>query len=164
VDYPEPVHRLTRGLRVERKRPGKTGAVDATRILAGALAVNRILFGANYLVRPGSAEPSWIGRAARKPGAQVMIRSQGARDVALGLGALWALARGGDARAWMAAHAVSDGADAVATWAALDRLPRRRARRALAIAGGSTAVAVLGAARLGGGRRQAPAGQEPDRA
>jgi hypothetical protein len=149
---------------VEGECWGKTSAVDATRILAGALAVNRTLFGANYLVRPRSAEPSWIGRAARKPGAQVIIRSQGARDVALGLGALWALARGGDSRAWMAAHALSDGADAAATWAALDRLPRRRARRALAIAGGSTAIAVLGAARLGGGRARASAGQQPDQA
>jgi hypothetical protein len=122
--------------------------VDATRILAGGLAINRILFGANYLARPGTAEPSWIGRVARKPGAQVIIRSQGARDVALGLGALWALARGGEPRAWMAAHALSDGADAAATWVARDRLPKRRARRALAIAGGSTAVALLGASRL----------------
>jgi hypothetical protein len=31
---------------------------------------------------------------------------------------------------------------------ARDRLPKRRARRALAIAGGSTAVALLGASRL----------------
>jgi hypothetical protein len=130
--------------------------VDLTRLLAGGLAVNRILFGANYLARPRSAGPSWIGRAARKPGAQVMIRSQGARDVALGLGALWALARRRDARAWMAAHALADGIDTAATWAALDRLPKRRARLALAIAAGSTAVAVLGAARLGGRRGQPP--------
>lgn len=124
--------------------------MDPTRILAGALAVNRILFGANYLARPASAGPSWIGRAARKPGAQVMIRSQGARDLALGLGALSALVRrDGEARAWMAAHALADGVDAAATWAARDRLPRRRARLALAIAAGSTAVALLGAARLG---------------
>jgi hypothetical protein len=126
--------------------------VDATRILAGGLAVNRILFGANYLARPQTAGPSWIGRAARKPGAQVIIRSQGVRDVALGLGALWALARrrDGEARAWMAAHALVDGADTLTTWAARDRLPKRRARLALAIAGGSTAIAVLGAARLRG--------------
>jgi hypothetical protein len=125
--------------------------MDATRILAGGLAVNRILFGANYLARPASAGPSWIGRAARKPGAQVMIRSQGARDVALGAGALWALARhrDADARAWMAAHALADGLDTAVTWAARERLPKRRARLALAIAAGSTAVAVLGAARLG---------------
>jgi hypothetical protein len=127
--------------------------VDPTRLLAGGLAVNRILFGANYLARPESARQSWIGRAARKPGARVMIRSQGARDVALGLGALWALAGGrdADAHAWMAAHAIADGADLAATWVARDRLPKRRVRLAMAIAGGSTAVAAVAAARLRGG-------------
>jgi hypothetical protein len=123
--------------------------MDPTRILSGALAVNRIVFGASYLVRPASAGPSWIGRAARVPGAQVMIRGQGARDVALGAGALWALARhDGSARAWMAAHALADGADTVATWVARGRLPAQ-GRRALAIGAGSTAVALLGAAGLG---------------
>jgi hypothetical protein len=124
--------------------------VDATRILAGGLAVNRILFGANYLVRPQSAGPGWIGRAAaRPPGSRVMIRSQAARDVGLGLGALWALARGrnGEARAWMAAHALADGVDTATTWSARKRLPKN-GTMALAIAGASTAVALLGAARL----------------
>jgi hypothetical protein len=128
--------------------------VDATRILAGGLAANRILFGANYLARPRSAGPSWIGRAAaRPPGSQVMIRSQAARDVGLGVGALWALARGRDdeARVWMAAHALADGVDTATTWAARKRLPKN-GTMALAIAGASTAVAVLGAARLGGDR------------
>jgi len=129
--------------------------MDATRLLASGLSVNRILFGAHYLTRPQSAGPSWIGRAARKPGAQVMIRSQGARDVALGLGALRALTRGrdGEARAWMAAHALADGADVAATWAARQKLPKRRAQTALAIGGGSTAVALLGALRLRGDDR-----------
>ncbi len=111
--------------------------------------------GGGYLVRPRNAGRTWIGRAARKPGAQVMVRSQGARDVALGLGALWALARrrDGEARAWMAAHALADAADAAATWTAFDDLPRRRGRFALAMAGGSTAVAVLGVAGLRGSAR-----------
>jgi hypothetical protein len=119
------------------------------RILAGGLAVNRVLFGANYLARPKSAGDSWIGRAARMPGTQVIVRSQAARDVALGLGALWTLTRRpeNDARVWMAAHAIADGADVVATWVARDRLPKRQARLALGIAAGSTAVALLGAAR-----------------
>jgi hypothetical protein len=127
--------------------------MDAARLLAGGLAANRILFGASYLARPRNAGQSWIGRAARKPGAQVIVRSQAARDIALGAGALWALARrpDADARAWMLAHALSDGVDTAVTWAARDRLPKRRARLALVVAGGSTAVAVLGAAGLRGG-------------
>jgi hypothetical protein len=125
--------------------------VKLARILAGGLAVNRVAFGANYLARPGSAGPSWIGRAADKPGTQVIVRSQGARDVALGLGALRALVRGRDdeARAWMAAHALADGADVAATWVVRDRLPKRGAQLALGIAAASTAIALLGMAGAG---------------
>jgi hypothetical protein len=124
-----------------------TGAI---RLLAGALAVNRTAFGVNYLLRPASAGDSWIGRAARRPGTQVIVRSQAARDIALGLGALSALVRrrDGEARAWMAAHALSDGVDTAATWAARERLPADKARTALAIAAASTAVALIGAAGL----------------
>ena len=99
--------------------------MDAAKTLAAGLAVNRTLFGANYLIKPKQARISWIGRAAKKPGAQVMIRSQGARDVALGAGALRALERGEDRelRAWATAHAVCDMVDLVVTWAARDDLP-----------------------------------------
>lgn len=118
------------------------------RILAGALALNRIAFGVTYLLRPRSAGDSWIGRAARKPGTQVMVRSQAARDIALGVGALAALVRRRDreARTWFAAHALADGVDTAATWAARKRLPDDQARKALAIAGASTLVAAAASA------------------
>jgi hypothetical protein len=124
--------------------------MDAPRILAGGLAVNRTLFGLSYLVRPQSAQKSWIGRAARLPGTQVMTRSQGIRDVALGAGALRALARDDarEARAWMAGHALVDLADLLITWAARDRLPRSASRLAIRVAGLSTAVAGIAAAGL----------------
>jgi hypothetical protein len=48
----------------------------------------------------------------------------------------------------MAGHALSDGADLVATWAARRRLPRRRARLAMTIAGVSTLAAAASAAGL----------------
>jgi hypothetical protein len=124
--------------------------VEPTRVLAGLLALNRIAFGANYLARPQSAGPSWIGRrAARTTGGQLMIRSQAARDVGLGAGALWALAHGRDdeARRWMTAHALADGVDTAVTFAVRRRLPDD-GRLALAIGGVSTAVALLGATRL----------------
>jgi hypothetical protein len=99
--------------------------MDVPKALAATLALNRIAFGLGYLVRPEQARTSWIGRAARKPGAQVMIRSQGARDVALGAGALRALARGEDRelRAWATAHAVCDMVDLVVTWTARNDSP-----------------------------------------
>lgn len=114
------------------------------KVLAGGLAANRIAFGLVYLLRPQQAQGSWIGQAARRPGAQVMTRSQGIRDVALGAGALWALVRGEtpEARVWLVGHGVSDLVDLIATWVARDHLPERQARMAMAIAGGSTLVAV----------------------
>jgi hypothetical protein len=127
--------------------------MEPARILSGLLAVNRVLFGANYLARPESAGPTWIGRrAARTTGGRLMTRSQAARDVGLGIGALWALAHGRDdeARRWMTAHALADGVDTAATFAVRGRLPDD-GRMALAIGGVSTAVALLGATRLRSG-------------
>lgn len=126
--------------------------MEAGRTLAAALAVNRTLFGVSYLAQPEKARTSWIGRVAKKPGAQVMIRSQGARDIALGAGALQAVVRGDgrDIRTWMLAHGVSDFADLVVTWLARESLPPRRAKLAMAIAAASTAVAIAGAATADG--------------
>ena len=127
--------------------------MDPTRILAAALSLNRIAFGANYLLRPATAGPTWIGRrTARTTGGRLMTRSQAARDIGLGAGSVWALAHGRDreARRWMSAHALADGVEVAATRAARRRLPGRR-RTPLAIAGASTAVALLAAARLGRG-------------
>ena len=124
--------------------------MDVAKGLAAALAVNRAAFGLGYLTRPQQARGSWIGRAAKKPGAQVMIRSQGVRDVALGAGALRALARGDarELRAWVAGPTVCDLADLIVTYAARDDLPQRLARLAMAVAGASTVVGALAAAGL----------------
>ena len=122
--------------------------MELARVVAGGLAVNRIAFGLNYVLRPASAAPSWIGRSAKKPATQVMTRAQGIRDVALGGGALLAVARGElvEARVWLAGHALADATDFAATWAARDRLPRPASRLALTVAGLSTAVAAAAAA------------------
>lgn len=122
--------------------------MDLGRSLAAGLALNRIGFGASYLAQPKKARSSWIGRAAKKPGAQVMIRSQGARDVALGVGALGAVARGdvSDVRRWALAHAFADAADLAITWLAADDLPKRRAKLAMTIAAASAAIAATAAA------------------
>jgi hypothetical protein len=122
--------------------------MDLAKTLGTALALNRALFGVSYLVKPQQARTNWIGRAAKKPGAQVMIRSQGVRDVVLGGGAVQAVVRNDarDLRTWMLAHTIADAADLAATWAARDDLPARRARLAMAIAGVSTLVGAAAAA------------------
>jgi hypothetical protein len=122
------------------------------RTLATALAINRVAFGANFLGAPARAGRLWIGRsAARRPESRVFGRALGARDLALGLGALRALQEGDDAaaRAWMAGHALSDGADLLATLAARRDLPAGPVAFALAMAGASTAIGAAAAIRLG---------------
>jgi hypothetical protein len=124
--------------------------MNIAKVLAVGLAVNRTAFGLNYFLRPEQARRSWIGRAAKKPGAQVMIQSQGIRDVVLGSGALRAAARGDavELRAWAVGHAACDFADLVVTFRCRDRLPTRRARLAMVVAAGSTVVGGVAAARL----------------
>jgi hypothetical protein len=121
------------------------------RVLAALLAANRVAFGLRYLLQPKAAGSTWIGRrAARRPATQVFVRAQGARDVALGAGALAALAGGGasPARTWMAAHALADAADLAATLAVKDSLPKRRSTFAATVAAISLAIAAASAAGL----------------
>jgi hypothetical protein len=124
--------------------------MNVPKTLAATLAVNRAAFGLNYLLRPQEARTTWIGRVAKTPGAQVVIRAQGVRDVVLGAGALRALTRGDarELRAWVAGQTVCDLADAVVTWTARRRLPKQRARLALVVAGASTLVGAAAAAGL----------------
>ena len=121
------------------------------KILAGALAVNRAVFGPG-LPAATAAGPDELDRSRREqaqPGAQVMIRSQGVRDVALGVGALRALVRGDEREllAWIAGHALSS-VDFATTWSAREHLPKRRARMAMAIVGASAVVGAVAAVSL----------------
>ena len=122
------------------------------RSLATTLAANRVLFGVGYLVAPERVGAGWIGRAARKDATKVFTRALGARDLALGAGALGALVRGDEsARLWLAAHAVSDAVDLGATLAAREALPESGFRFAVGMAGASTAIALAGALGLNRG-------------
>ena len=114
------------------------------RTLAKALAVSRIVYGVNYLVTPGlSAGTAWLGPAAALPAAKVVARGFGARDVALGAGALLALRRGEDARDWFAAQLIAELADLGATLAAGDDLPKLPRTIALSAAGASALLAAV---------------------
>ena len=120
------------------------------RRLATGLALNRCAFGLGYLIAPERTGRGWIDRAAAQPATQVMIRGLGARDLALALGALWALREPNrSSRAWFAAHAVADAADLAATLAAARDLPLRRVLFASVMAGGSTAIALAAATERG---------------
>jgi hypothetical protein len=126
------------------------------RMLATGLSLNRVAFGVAYAVFPSRTAGGWIGRIARDPATHVFARGHGARDVALGGGALAALARhdGRSARDWMSAQALADSADLTATLLSRRRLPSSGARFALLMAGGSTAVAAASALLLAAAARR----------
>src|SRR4051794_21236563 len=122
----------------------------AVKALATLLSLNRVGFGLAFLLAPERAARGWVGRGARRPATAVMTRGFGARDFALGAGALQALARGADqeARMWMAGQAVGDAADLAATLAARRWLPDGGVRFLTPMAGASTAIGLLCAALL----------------
>jgi hypothetical protein len=87
--------------------------------------------------------------------ARVFGRALGARDLALGLGALAALegpaAGAGSARAWVAAGALSDALDVVASVLSWPELPRVTRWLVAASAGGAALVGAAGALAAGRG-------------
>ena len=118
------------------------------RILTAFISLGRILFGTVFISQPKVMDQGWIGKQARLPGAQVLSRAVGARDLAMGLGGLQAAVRNdGSARAWMAGAALCDAVDFGATYAAGKKIPRSARTTVLAIASGAallSAVAAIG--------------------
>src|ERR671931_46496 len=105
------------------------------RALAGLISFGRLLFGVAFIAEPNLMERGWIGKQARVPGAQVLARAVGARDLALGLGGVQAVARDdGSARPWLAAAAICDAVDFGATLAAGHRLPQQPRKGVVVIA------------------------------
>jgi hypothetical protein len=121
------------------------------RILAGLISLGRFLFGVAFIAQPRLMEPGWIGKQARVPGAQVLARAVGARDLTLGLGGLQAVARNdGSAQSWLAAGSICDAVDFGATWVAGRRIPRQARLGVLTIAAVSSVLSAVAAA--GNGR------------
>ena len=122
---------------------------DAMRLGAAAVAAGRVALGLTALTRPEIPARPWIGPAAADPGARLLARALGARDIALGAGALISLAARDDdgqaARAWVAMGALADALDASITAAAWGGLPRG-GRGLVAAAAGGAAVAGAAAA------------------
>jgi hypothetical protein len=118
--------------------------VDAA-LTARLVAAGRIGFGVALILTPERVTARWLGPDSSCAGTQVVTRGLGARDLALGAGAL--AAPDAHLRPWVAAAVVADTADLVATLGAGDSLPL--AGRVLAVAVAS-AGAVLGAIALAG--------------
>ena len=120
------------------------------RILAGLISFGRLLLGGAFIAEPKLMERAWIGRQARLPGAQVLARAVGARDLTLGLGGLQAVARNdGSAQSWLAAAAACDVVDFGATWAAGRRIPSQARVGVLLVAGVASVLSAVAAAGSG---------------
>ena len=115
---------------------------------ATAVAVGRVALGLTALAWPSVPARPWVGAAADDLAARVFGRALGARDVALGLGAVRALqhpaAEPGSASAWVAAGALSDALDVVASLSSWRELPRVSRWLVAGSAGGAALVGLAG--------------------
>lgn len=119
---------------------------QTARRAAVALGVARAGFGAYLLAAPAKAGRSWFGSPPASAPTEILLRSVGARDLAIGS----ALARRGAAPGWLRAAAVSDLGDGLATLLAGSRLPKRNLIMGTAFAF-TFGVAALAVDRLAGG-------------
>ena len=132
------------------------------RVLAGLVSFGRMLIGIAFIAHPKVMEPGWIGKQARVPGAQVLARAVGARDLVVGLGGVQAVARDdGSAGPWLGAAAICDAVDFGATLAAGRRIPRQQRNGVLVIAGVLAPLCAALAAGLSGRSRQPAGGASP---
>jgi hypothetical protein len=93
------------------------------RSVATALAAVRVGVGAGLLLTPRLAQRVWLGPGRTAPRLRLVL---GARDVALGAGALRSLAAGAPATTWIRAGAAADALDAGGHALAGSHLGRRR--------------------------------------
>jgi hypothetical protein len=128
--------------------------VDAVRWMrrgATAMAVSRMGLGVVALTNPPLVARPWAGPSGDSQAGRVLGRATGARDLALGLGALTALRRPSGpeadrtAAAWVGLAGLCDGADLLITAGSWRRLPAG-GRWLVALAAGGSAVLGLAAA------------------
>jgi hypothetical protein len=104
----------------------------------------RVAIGATAIVAPRLALRPWLGRGAGSPTHKLLARSLGARDIALGLGAILAMDRGAATRGWLEAGGLADAGDLLGTLLAFRALPRfGRWALLLSISAGVASAGVL---------------------
>jgi len=134
-----------------RRAEGEVPAAAVAPLLrrgAMAVAAGRVALGLTALAWPVVPARPWVGAAANDLAARVFGRALGARDLALGLGALAALQRPADHRgpasAWVAAGALSDALDVAASVASWRELPRNGRWLVVVSAGGAALIGAAG--------------------
>jgi hypothetical protein len=97
------------------------------RDIATLMSGLRVAFGSVLFFMPAKTAKMWSAQGADTPAAVVASRGMGARDIALGLGALLAIGNDKPARGWIEAAALSDLLDAASAALSFRRLPPVRA-------------------------------------
>jgi hypothetical protein len=115
--------------------------MDASR-LARTVAALRLAFGAGLVLAPARLAEPWVGSDGTRPGTTVITRALGARDAALGAGALAADEAG--LPLWLAAAVAADTADLLSTLAGGPAVPAR-GRVLVAILAGAGAASGIAA-------------------
>jgi hypothetical protein len=114
--------------------------VDAA-LTARVVALGRIGFGLALVLAPGTVTAGWLGEDSARAGTQVATRGLGARDIALGAGAL--VAPRAQLRPWMAAAILADAADLVSTVGAGSGIPLAGRVLVGALASGGVALGAV---------------------
>lgn len=111
---------------------------------ATALAAVRIGIGVLAWALPKFALRPWVGAAvADEPGGRLLARSLGARDIALGAGAILSERHDTPVRGWIEAGALSDVGDLLATLGAFKKLPAFTRWGVLAMTAGAVAAGAV---------------------
>ena len=125
------------------------------RILAAFISLGRLVFGVAFIAEPKLMERAWIGKQARIPGAQLLARAVGARDLVLGLGGIHGLRRGdGSAGPWLGAAAICAAGDCGPTRAPGPTIPSQARRGVLAVAAVFSVLSTIAAIGTGGSRQE----------
>lgn len=117
------------------------------RLLTRLLACGRIGLGLALFAAPRTAARLWLGHDV-SPGAGLLARGLGARDLAIGVGTLVALDGDRDVDPWLDAAAAADTADASAALLARDDLDRQVVVGTVAVALGSAVAGLALKSRL----------------
>lgn len=120
-----------------------TAGIEGPAVAKG-IAAGRMAIGSGFVAFPRLALKVWPGRDSERPVTRSLARSLGGRDLALGLGLLFAVRHQRGVRGWLEAGMLADAVDAVSIVVAWKHLPRARSAVVLAGAVG----AVVGARRL----------------
>jgi len=106
----------------------------------------RVAYGAALIAAPERVTRRWLGPSAGTPPTQVPLRGLGAREIVVHGAAIAAVMRDAPLRPFLAASAVGDTADIIATAAGRRGLPAGSAPATLAVAGASALLTAAVAA------------------